>query len=187
MQYSEFELIVEALLFASPEPLTDQGIRLIFDENTFQLKEAIESLNNKYTENGNAFHIQSIGKGYQLRSRKEYDVWIRRLLRKSSNLRLSQAALETLAIVAYKQPLSRFNIESIRGVDCSGVLKTLLSKNLVKINGRESGIGRPLNYATTTDFLQGFGLNKISDLPKLREIKDLTENQSMSSQIDAFK
>jgi len=187
MQIKEIELIVESLLFASPEPLTERGIKLIIDDQNFKLEDIIESLNLKYKTEDHAFEIQALGKGYQLRSKKEYDVWIRRLLQKAGSLHLSQAGLETLSIVAYKQPLSRFNIEAIRGVDCTGVLKTLLAKNLVKIKGREEGVGRPLMYATTSDFLQGFGLNKISDLPKLKEIKDLTDENTMDSQIDAFK
>ena len=97
------------------------------------------------------------------------------MLDKSGKLILSTAAMETLAIVAYKQPISRFNVESIRGVDCSGVIKTLLSKNLVRIKGRDEGPGRPLLYAITDKFLENFGLNRISDLPKLKEMADLTD------------
>ena len=94
---------------------------------------------------------------------------------KSGKITLSTAAIETLAIVAYKQPINRFNIESIRGVDCSGVIKTLLTKNLIKIKGRDDTPGRPLLYSTTNEFLENFGLNRLSDLPKLKEVAELTD------------
>ena len=110
---------------------------------------------------------------------------VRRLLNKSGRLTLSQAALETLAIIAYKQPVNRFDIEAIRGVDCSGVLKTILERNLIKIKGRDEGPGRPLLYATTDIFLEYFGLNRIADMPKLKEIVELTESDS-KDQLDAF-
>ena len=101
---------------------------------------------------------------------------------------MSQAALESLSIIAYKQPISRPNIEGIRGVDCAGVLKTLLKKSLVKISGRDESPGRPLIYRTTDTFLKSFGLNKLSDLPKLKEISELIENEpELIEQIDAFK
>ena len=95
---------------------------------------------------------------------------------KSGKITLSTAAIETLAIVAYKQPINRFNIESIRGVDCSGVIKTLLTKNLIKIKGRDDTPGRPLLYSTTNEFLENFGLNRLSDLPKLKEVAELTDH-----------
>ncbi|HIA23028.1 MAG TPA: SMC-Scp complex subunit ScpB, partial [Candidatus Marinimicrobia bacterium] len=104
---------------------------------------------------------------------------------KSGKLTLSQAALETLAIIAYKQPVNRFEIEAVRGVDCSGVLKTVLDRNLIKIKGRDEGPGRPLLYATTDTFLEYFGLNRISDMPKLKEIIELTKDDS-EEQLEAF-
>ena len=98
---------------------------------------------------------------------------------KSGKITLSTAAIETLAIVAYKQPINRFNVESIRGVDCSGVIKTLLTKNLIKIKGRDDSPGRPLLYSTTKDFLENFGLNRISDLPKIKEVAELTDQDML--------
>ena len=110
------------------------------------------------------------------------------MLNKTGQLKLSQAALETLSIIAYKQPISRTDIEAIRGVDCAGVLKTLLKKVLIKIKGREDGPGRPLMYSTTDDFLQSFGLSRIADLPKLKEISEILDEQpALTEQIDAFK
>ena len=182
------EQIIEALLFASPDPLTQKKINSIFDADTPDLAALIERLQKKYNKNGNAFEILSVAGGYQIRTRSEYDFFVRRLIAKTGQFYLSQAALETLSIIAYKQPISRLNIESIRGVDCAGVIKTLLKKSLIKISGRDDSPGRPLIYKTTDTFLKSFGLNKLSDLPKLKEITELIENEpELLEQIDAFK
>ena len=180
--------IIEALLFASPHPLTQKQINQIFENDPPKLNSVIAELREKYTGENHAFEIQSIAGGYQLNSRPEYDIWIRRLLNKTGKLYLSTAALESLAIIAYKQPVNRFEIESIRGVDCSGVLKTLLNKNLICIKGRDEGPGRPLLYGTTDDFLEAFGLGKISEMPKLKEIVELTQDEELPNdmQVDIF-
>ena len=180
--------IIEALLFASPHPLTQKHLNQIFDNNPPSLNSVIEELRKKYNRENHAFEIQSIAGGYQLNSHSEYDIWIRRLLNKTGKLYLSTAALESLAIIAYKQPVNRFEIESIRGVDCSGVLKTLLNKNLICIKGRDEGPGRPLLYGTTDDFLEAFGLGKISEIPKLKEIVELTQEEEPPNemQVDIF-
>ncbi len=179
--------IVEALLFATPESLTQQQINLVFDGDPPDVKEIADILNDKYSKNGHSFYIEAIANGFRLTSKPDYEIWIRRLLKKSGRLVLSQAALETLAIVAYKQPLNRFEVESIRGVDCSGVIKTLLTRQLIQIKGRDSSPGRPLLYSTTTKFLEYFGLNKISEIPKLNEMKDLEEENPSDEQINAFE
>ncbi len=178
MNLSEEIQIVEALLFASPKPLTQTRINLIFENDPPKLDEAVKELNRHYEKANRSFKIQGIAGGFQLTTLPEFDIWIKRMLDKSGKLALSTAALETLAIIAYKQPISRFNVESIRGVDCSGVIKTLLSKGLVRIKGRDEGPGRPLLYATTDKFLENFGVNRISDLPKLKEIADLNDGDS---------
>jgi len=178
MNLSEDIKIVEALLFASPEPLTQTRINLIFETDPPKLDEAVKELNRHYEKANRSFKIQGIAGGFQLTTLPEFDIWIKRMLDKSGKLALSTAALEALAIIAYKQPISRFNVESIRGVDCSGVIKTLLSKGLVRIKGRDEGPGRPLLYATTDKFLENFGVNRISDLPKLKEIADLNDGDS---------
>ena len=180
--------IIEALLFASPHPLTQKHVNQIFENDPPRLNSVIDILRKKYNRENHAFAIQTIAGGYQLNSRPEYDIWIRRLLNKTGQLYLSTAALESLAIIAYKQPVNRFEIESIRGVDCSGVLKTLLNKNLICIKGRDEGPGRPLLYGTTDDFLEAFGLGKISEIPKLKEIVELTENEELPNemQVDIF-
>ena len=178
MNISEEIQIVEALLFASPGPLTQSRVNLIFETDPPKLDEAVKELNSHYEKTNRSFKIQMIAGGFQLTTLPEFDIWIKRMLDKSGKLALSTAALETLAIIAYKQPISRFNVESIRGVDCSGVIKTLLSKSLVRIKGRDEGPGRPLLYATTDKFLENFGVNRISDLPKLKEIADLNDGDS---------
>ena len=178
MNLSEEIQIVEALLFASPEPLTQARINLIFETDPPKLDNAVKELNCYYEKANRSFKIQGIAGGFQLTTLPEFDIWIKRMLDKSGKLALSTAALEALAIIAYKQPISRFNVESIRGVDCSGVIKTLLSKGLVRIKGRDEGPGRPLLYATTDKFLENFGVNRISDLPKLKEIADLNDGDS---------
>ena len=178
MNISEEIQIVEALLFASPGPLTQSRVNLIFETDPPKLDEAVKELNRHYEKANRSFKIQMIAGGFQLTTLPEFDIWIKRMLDKSGKLALSTAALETLAIIAYKQPISRFIVESIRGVDCSGVIKTLLSKSLVRIKGRDEGPGRPLLYATTDKFLENFGVNRISDLPKLKEIADLNDGDS---------
>ncbi len=193
MQKREINKIIEALLFASPEPLTQVQINSIFevdfiDAELTNLENIIEDLKGKYNKNDNAFTIAKIAGGFQLVSRSEYEVFIRRLLKKSGRLAQTNASLETLAIVAYRQPVNRFEIESIRGVDSSGVLKTLLSKNLIKIKGRDSGPGRPLLYNTTEKYLEYFGLSNLSEMPKLSELSDLEKSEfSQDNQTNAFE
>ena len=184
----DFEQIIEALLFASPDPLTQKKINTIFDADPPELDKFISSLKKKYSKNKNAFEILSVADGYQIRTKSEYDFFVRKLILKSGQFYLSQASLESLSIIAYKQPISRQDIEGIRGVDCAGVLKTLLKKSLIKISGRDDSPGRPLIYKTTDTFLKSFGLNRLSDLPKLKEISEIIENEpELIEQIDAFK
>jgi len=193
MEKNEILQIVEALLFASPEPLTQAQINAIFEPELVEpeltdLENIVEELQDKYRENDNAFSIVNVAGGYQLVSRPEFEVFIRRLLKKSGRLALTKASLETLAIGAYRQPVNRYEIESIRGVDSSGVLKTLLSKNLIKIKGRDDSPGRPLLYSTTEKYLEYFGLSSISDMPKISEIADLDQaDNPQTTQTDAFE
>ena len=170
--------IIESLLFVAEEPLTvDKIKRITAYAETKEIKDALAALSTEYEARLGGFYLDEVAGGYQIRTRPEYTEWIKKLIQPRP-LRLSKAALETLVIIAYKQPISRFNIELIRGVDATGVLKMLLSRNLLKINARDTGPGRPLMYGTTGQFLQHFGLNKISDLPKLKEITELTEGQN---------
>ena len=188
MQDSEIRKIIEALLFASPEPLTQAKVNGIFNPDTPNLKEVVLKLNEQYVHDDHAFEINKVAGGYQLVSRQEYEHFIRKMLSKSGRLALSSAALDSLAIIAYKQPIGRYEVEAIRGVDSSGVLKTLLNRNLIKIKGRDSGPGRPLLYQTTDKFLEHFGLNRLSDMPKLKEITELMEaDPTLGEQIVVFE
>jgi len=188
ISYQEEVFIIEALLFATPHPLTQKQINQIFESDPPDLNNVISKLREKYNKENHSFEIQTIAGGYQLNSLPEYDIWVRRLLNKTGKLYLSTAGLESLAIIAYKQPINRFEIESIRGVDCTGVLKTLLNKKLICIRGRDDGPGRPLLYGTTENFLEAFGLGKISEMPKLKEIVELTQSEEIENemQVDIF-
>ena len=188
MQDSEIRKIIEALLFASPEPLTQAKVNGVFNPDTPNLKEVVLKLNEQYVHDDHAFEINKVAGGYQLVSRQEYEHFIRKMLSKSGRISLSSAALDSLAIIAYKQPIGRYEVEAIRGVDSSGVLKTLLNRNLIKIKGRDSGPGRPLLYQTTDKFLEHFGLNRLSDMPKLKEITELMEaDPTLGEQIVVFE
>lgn len=180
--------IVEALLIADSDPLTQARINTVFDNDAPSLKNAVEQLNNFYKKHYMACEIRSVAGGFQLVTRSEYEVWIRRLLNKKGRLKFSSAALDTLAIIAYKQPINRYEIEAIRGVDSSGVLKTLLNRNIIKIKGRDTGPGRPLLYKTTNKFLEHFGLNRLSDMPKLKEVTELLDaDPTLGEQITVFQ
>ena len=164
MNSSEIKKIIEALLFATPDPLTQVKVNSIFDPDTPNLNKFVDELNEQYSNEDHSFEIRQVAGGYQLVARKEYEHLIRRLLSRSGRLSLSPAALDTLSIIAYKQPVSRYEIEAIRGVDSSGVIKTLLNRKMVKIKGRDTGPGRPLIYQTTNMFLEHFGINRFNDM-----------------------
>ncbi len=140
---------------------------------------AIELLNAAYEADGRAFRLIEIAGGYQFSTRGEYGEYVARLYKERTRRRLSGAALESLAIIAYKQPISKNDIENIRGVNCDEVLKSLLEKNLITITGRAETVGRPLLYGTTEDFLRHFGLPRIQDLPRPREIDELMKEESV--------
>ena len=188
MKKKESDLIIEALLFANAAPINQTQLNQVFDSPVPSLNNAIKRLNDFYIENERPYYINSIAGGYQLITNPNYDIWIRRLLVKSNKLTLSTAALDTLAIIAYKQPIGRYDIEAIRGVDSSGVVKTLLTRNLIMIKGRGAGPGRPLLYSTTKSFLEHFGLNRISDMPKLKEVSELIDSDpSLGEQMTVFE
>ncbi len=188
MKDSEIKDIVEALLFAVPEPLTQKKINNVFDPETPNLNDIVTKLNNQYIKENHSFKIKRIAGGFQIVTRKRFETYITKLLKKTGRLSLSNAAMDSLAIIAYKQPISRFEVEAIRGVDSSGVLKTLLGHELIKIKGRDIGPGRPLLYKTTDRFLEYFGLNRLADMPKLKEISELLDSDpTLGEQISVFK
>lgn len=165
------ESVVEAILFASDEPLREARLADIVETSAPQIRRHIESLNNKYQTNNNAFRIEQIAGGYQMMTLSPYNHWLKKLLRERDAGKLSPAALETLAIIAYKQPIIRADIENIRGVAVGEIIRNLMHKGLVKIIGRAEVVGRPLLYGTTKKFLEVFGLNSLKDLPKIEELK----------------
>lgn len=165
------ETVVEAVLFASDESLTDNRLAKIVETSGKQVRQCITNLNEKYQANNNAFRIEKIAGGYQMLTLSTYNYWLKKLLRARSDGKLSPAALETLAIIAYKQPVIRADIEVIRGVAAGEVIRTLCYKGLVKIVGRAEILGRPMLYGTTKKFLEVFGLNTLKDLPKIEELK----------------
>jgi segregation and condensation protein B len=174
----DLNLIIEALLFASPEPLSIARIKSILQGvETDEVAEALESLKDEYARESRAFQMVEIGGGYQLATKPDYSVFVAKLVESRSKQKLSKAAMETLAVVAYKQPVVRSAIESIRGVNADGVLRTLMERDLIRIVGRGDGPGRPLLFGTTREFLLQFGLNKLSDLPGLKEIEELVGSQ----------
>jgi len=165
------ESVIEAVLFASDEPLTDGRLAGIVETETKQVRQHIKNLNEKYRANNNAFRVERIAGGYQMLTLSPYNHWLKKLLRVRSDNKLSAAALETLAILAYKQPIIRADIEAIRGVAVGEVIRSLCYKGLVKIVGRAEVLGRPMMYGTTKKFLEVFGLNTLKDLPKIEELK----------------
>ena len=165
------ETVVEAVLFASDEPLSEARLANIVETSVKQVRQCIKDLNDKYQANNNAFRIEQIAGGHQMLTLSPYNYWLKKLLRARSESKLSPAAVETLAIIAYKQPVMRADIEVVRGVSAGEVIRTLCYKGLVKIVGRAEVLGRPMLYGTTKKFLEVFGLNTLKDLPKIEDFK----------------
>jgi len=165
--------IVESLLFVSDVPLTPEKIGKLIGIPAEEVKRLAEELMEEYERSGHSFKIVEIAEGFQMCTRHEYAPWIKLLYASRNVAKLSRASLETLAIIAYKQPITKIEIEALRGVDCSGVLRTLLEKRLIKISGRKKVLGRPLLYRTTDEFLIYFGLKDLSELPKVEELRGL--------------
>ena len=165
--------IVEALIFASPEPLTPKTLyRLLEGEPREDVDAALAALRADY-EGPGGLQIVEVAGGYQIVTRSEFHEWVRKLFHERTTQKLSVQALETLAVIAYKQPITAPEIAEIRGVSSSGgVLATLVERHLIKTVGRKQVVGRPFMYATTREFLERFGLNDLGDLPKVEEMSD---------------
>ena len=183
--------IIESLLFVADEPLTiDRFKKIIAGAETKEVREALEELTTDYETRQGGFFLNHVAGGYQIRTRPEYMEWIKRLLQPKP-MRLSKAALETLAIIAYKQPVIRSDVEHIRGVDCGGVLRVLLERKFIRVLGRKEIAGRPLIYATTKRFLEVFDLKNLKDLPTPKEIEEfgsaLSENMNVTGDENELK
>ncbi len=173
--------VVEAILFAARAPLRDQQIARCVGRGTRRdkVREAIKNLNNLYQESGRAFEIVSVNERFQLMSRPEYALHIQKLFpRKEENRKFSPASLDTLSIIAYKQPITRVEVEAIRGVSCGPVLRTLIERGLVRVVGKQMDIvGHPWLYGTTSLFLTEFGLDSLEQLPMVHELRRATGTQ----------
>lgn len=172
----ELQAILEAMLFVSSEPLsTTRLVAALGDVTKAEVEQALQRLAADLETEGRGIRLVEIAGGYRLVTKQEYAPWIKRLDKAKSAAKLSRSALESLAIIAYKQPIVRSEIEEIRGVETSGVIRTLLERKLVRIVGRKEVPGRPIMYGTTKFFLEHFGLKDLSQLPPLREFKELGE------------
>jgi len=179
----QLKLIIEALLFASSRPLSAQEIHGCLPDTTLpDIRAALRGLQAEYESMERSFVLKEVAQGFQIRTRSSYAPYVLRMLR-SSPTRLSRAALETLAIIAYKQPIIRQEIERFRGVDVGGILRTLLEKDLIRIVGRKLLPGRPLIYGTTKRFLEVFDLKDLESLPELKEVKDFGSGDEEAVQI----
>jgi len=179
-EYSK-QTVLEALLFASVEPVSAGKLAREAEIKEEEAVEEISLLNEQYEKDGRAFRIMQISGGYQLRTVPELADYIRNLGRQIAAHRLSPAALETLSIIAYRQPIGRAEIEKIRGVNPHGVLKTLIEKKLITVCGRAPVLGRPLLYGTTPEFLRYFGLPDLSNLPKESELEVILGEEDADS------
>jgi segregation and condensation protein B len=169
---SGLKAILEALIFASPEPLTPkQMFKLLDTEPKEDVQAALAELKKEYDRPGGLQLVEVAG-GYQIVTRPDLHEWVRRLFHERSTQKLTLQSLETLAVIAYKQPITALEITEIRGVNASGVLGTLLERGLIKIAGRKQVVGRPFLYATTREFLIRFGLNDLGDLPKVEDMAE---------------
>src|SRR5437870_9473825 len=169
---AELKAILEALIFASPEPLTPKAIfKLLSTEPKEDIQAALGQLKQEYERPGGLQLVEVAG-GYQIVTRQDLHEWVRRLFQERTTQKLTVQSLETLAVIAYRQPITALEITEIRGVNTSGVLNTLLERHLIKIVGRKQVVGRPFLYATTKEFLIRFGLNDLADLPRVEDMAD---------------
>ncbi len=187
---SRLSSVIESLIFSSPEPISASKLVDIIQQGdpdgiaqelgTDAIENFVEKLNQRYDENGLAFGIKRVAGGFTFATRKKYDSWLSIIQHENAYRKLSQSAIETLAIVAYKQPITKPEVDDIRGVDSGYMLRQLLEKVLVEVSGRLDAPGKPLLYRTTQHFLQHFGLDSIDELPKPREIEEILKDDDMA-------
>jgi len=190
MEKTQIKNIIEAMLFVSDKPLFLNEIKSVLEgSEADEIKEVIDELAGEFETQGRPLRIKEIAGGYQIATDPVFAPWLKKLYKTAGSDRLSGPGLESLAIIAYKQPVTKPEIEAIRGVNVDGVLKTLIEKNLIKIMGRRETVGRPIIYGTTQEFLQYFGLNSLQELPKLEEFnfteKDIELPEHLQSNEDA--
>lgn len=179
MDAKEKRRIVEALVLSSPEPISAEKLAEVIPYcDAGEIKDLVNELNGEYAEQDRSFEIWEVAGGFQIRTRAEFSGYLQKL-QKERALRLSQAALETLAIIAYRQPVTRAEIEDVRGVDAGATVKSLLERHLIRIAGQREVPGRPMLYGTTRRFLEIFGLESLKNLPTLRELDELAREQGL--------
>jgi segregation and condensation protein B len=170
----ELKAVIEALIYASPDPLTPKTLfKVLESEPKEDVQVSLDALRRDYSAGRGALHLVEVAGGFQIMTRPEFSEWVRRLFHERKTQKLSVAALESLAVIAYKQPITAPEITEIRGVNTAGVIATLLERRLVKIAGRKQVVGRPFLYATTREFLIRFGLRDLNDLPKMEDMADV--------------
>ncbi|MCH2450244.1 MAG: SMC-Scp complex subunit ScpB [Gracilimonas sp.] len=179
--------VIEALIFASDEPIPGSKIREIIVENEEQIEitketvqDFVDKLNERYDENGLSFRIQLLGGGYTFVTESKYHYWLSIFQHENAYRKLSQSAIESLAIVAYRQPITKPEVDQIRGVDSGYILRQLMEKALIEVSGRADSPGKPLLYRTTKHFLTHFGINSVDELPKPREIDEILKDDDMA-------
>ncbi len=186
MEDTELKRVLETLLFITDAPLPAARLAQLCEiKNKERVESALNELRKSYDDEGRTLQVMQVAGGWQLATRPEYGLWVRKLYNNKMTVRLTQAALETLCIIAYKQPLTRAEIEAIRGVEVIGPLDTLTQRRLVTVVGRRESIGRPILYGTTSEFLRQFGLNSLDGLPKLESFN--IENAAAGAQSTAVE
>jgi segregation and condensation protein B len=184
MQLEQLKQVVEVLIFASDIPLPVDLIRSTVEETTTDdIGKAVDELNVEYRRTDRTFQIVHVGGGYQMVTHENYTAWVRKLFAGRLKQKLSQAAMETLSVIAFRQPVGKPDIEAIRGVNCDGVIRTLLERKLITLSGRDDGPGRALLYKTTKEFLRYFGVNDISDLPKPKELDEIFKENGVQQNL----
>ena len=168
---------LETMLFITDRPLSAEKLATVLEKDEAAVRDLLAQLQNSYLDSGRALQIVESGGGFQMATKPEYASYVRKLYRERMTVRLSVASLETLAIIAYRQPLTRAEIESIRGVEVIAALETLVERGLIKVDGRKETVGRPLLYSTTPEFLRFFGFNSLEDMPKLETLVEKKPEQ----------
>ena len=180
MEISDIKKIIESLLFVSDKPLLNREIKAVIKEElpeNVKIEDIMQELQQEYVQLNRAYELKFVADGWTFATKPEYSNWIKKLLKEKTILKLSPSAMEVLAIIAYKQPITRAEIDNVRGVDSGGVIDTLTDRKFVKIVGRKETLGRPLLYGTTQEFLRHFGLSHLSELPVIEVAKDVLPDQ----------
>ncbi len=180
MEISDIKKIIEALLFVSDKPLLNREIKAVIKEDlpeNVKVEDIMNELQQEYVQLNRAYELKFVADGWTFATKPEYSPWIKKLLKEKTILKLSPSAMEVLAIIAYKQPITRAEIDNVRGVDSGGVIDTLTDRKFIKIVGRKETLGRPLLYGTTQEFLRHFGLSHLSELPVIEAAKDVLPEQ----------